>query len=70
LDRDFATAAVTVGERLGQDAAYVIDSSRARNELGWRPQIDLDDGLHEVVSWVEENFDQICSQPLEYRHAA
>ncbi len=70
LGRDFAKATVTVGERLGQDAAYVIDSSRARNELGWRPQIGLDDGLHEVVSWVEENFDEICSQPLEYRHAA
>ena len=70
LDRDFAASTVTVGERLGQDAAYVIDSSRARQELKWRPQIDLDTGLREVVTWIQENFAEICTQPLEYRHAA
>ena len=70
LGRDFAASTHTVGERLGQDAAYVIDSSRARHELGWRPQVELDEGLREVVSWVKQNFKQICTQPLEYRHAA
>lgn len=70
LDRDFAASTVSVGERLGQDAAYVIDSSRARQELGWRPTIDLDHGLEEVVNWVQSNRQAIGAQPLEYRHAA
>jgi dTDP-glucose 4,6-dehydratase len=70
LNRDLAASTITVGERLGQDAAYVIDSTRARRELGWRPTIDLDDGLREVVNWVKLNFKEICTQPLEYRHAA
>jgi dTDP-glucose 4,6-dehydratase len=70
LGRDFAASTITVGERLGQDAAYVIDSTRARQELGWQPTIDLNDGLREVVTWVKHNFREICTQPLEYRHAA
>jgi dTDP-glucose 4,6-dehydratase len=57
-----------VEERPGQDAAYVIDSSRARTELGWSPQISLEDGLAEVVAWVEQYWDEIIKQPLEYQH--
>ncbi|HET6884325.1 MAG TPA: GDP-mannose 4,6-dehydratase [Pirellulales bacterium] len=70
LGRDFSTSAVTVGERLGQDAAYIIDSARAREQLGWQPQIELATGLDEVVDWVRKNLAEICNQPLEYRHAA
>ncbi|HEV7225064.1 MAG TPA: GDP-mannose 4,6-dehydratase [Pirellulales bacterium] len=70
LGRDFAASTESVGERLGQDAAYVIDSTRARQELGWRPAISLDEGLSEVVAWVESHWREIRTQPLEYRHAA
>lgn len=70
MHRDFAASTETVGERLGQDAAYVIDSTRAREELGWQPSIGLDQGLEEVVAWVERNWQEIGAQPLEYRHAA
>lgn len=70
MHRDFAASTETVGERLGQDAAYVIDSSRAREDLGWRPSIGLDEGLEQVVDWVERFWQEICTQPLEYRHAA
>lgn len=58
----------TVGERPGQDAAYVIDSTRARTELGWTPQIGLEGGIAEVVDWVDEYWDEIAQQPLEYQH--
>lgn len=57
-----------VGERLGQDAAYVIDSTRARTELGWRPQMSLEEGVEGVVRWVEEYWDEIAAESLEYVH--
>jgi dTDP-glucose 4,6-dehydratase len=60
--------ATPVGERPGQDAAYVIDSTRARTELGWKPEIDFEAGIHEVVRWVEEYWEEILRQPLEYQH--
>jgi dTDP-glucose 4,6-dehydratase len=70
LGKDFDRETVHVGERLGQDAAYVIDSTRARTELGWRPTVSLDEGLAGVVRWVNDNWSEISGQPLEYRHAA
>ena len=68
LGQAFETMTETVGERIGQDAAYVIDSTRARNELGWQPQISFPDGIAETVDWVRTYWDEIQQQPLEYQH--
>jgi dTDP-glucose 4,6-dehydratase len=68
MGRDFAASVAMKEERLGQDAAYVIDSSRAREEFGWKPSISLDQGLREVVGWIEDNWSAIRCAPLEYVH--
>lgn len=54
--------------RPGNDFYYVINSSKAQKELGWRPQISIKKGLKEVINWVEENWDAILKEPLEYIH--
>lgn len=59
---------VDVEERLGQDAAYVIDSTMARTKLGWKPSVSIDDGVQEVVDWIETNWGEISSLQLEYEH--
>jgi len=64
----FDSAVDVVGERPGQDAAYVIDSTRARQTLGWQPEVSLQDGLDEVAEWVERYWDDIQGQPLDYQH--
>jgi dTDP-glucose 4,6-dehydratase len=68
--RQFESATNIAPERPGQDAAYVIDSTLARTELGWSPQVALDEGITEVVDWVESNWHEISTQPLEYIHKA
>jgi dTDP-glucose 4,6-dehydratase len=68
--RRLEDATRAVDERPGQDAAYVIDSSKARTELGWRPTVALETGLTEVVDWVNEYWAEILGKPLEYRHVA
>lgn len=67
---DFEASTEVVGERPGQDAAYVIDSNRARRELGWSPRVSLEEGLAEVVRWIDENWDRIRRESLEYVHRA
>ncbi|MEI9991460.1 MAG: GDP-mannose 4,6-dehydratase [Rhizomicrobium sp.] len=68
MGKDFASATEIGPERPGQDAAYVIDSTKARTELGWKPVISIEDGISEVVDWIEKNWGAISRQPLEYQH--
>ncbi|MCU1448954.1 MAG: dTDP-glucose 4,6-dehydratase [Acidimicrobiales bacterium] len=44
-----------VPDRPGHDRRYLLDSSRIRDELGWRPEVDFADGLSETVRWYEAN---------------
>ncbi len=46
-----------VQDRLGHDLRYAIDSSRARQELGWQPQVRFEDGLAETIQWYRDNQD-------------
>lgn len=57
-----------VGERLGKDAAYHLDSGKVRSELGWQDKVSLDQGLDECIAWVRENFEALKDQPYDYRH--
>ncbi len=70
MGADFEQATRTVAERPGQDAAYLVDSQKARRQLGWAPRVGLEEGLAEVIAWVEANWPGILEQPLEYRHRA
>ncbi|MBI4541810.1 MAG: dTDP-glucose 4,6-dehydratase, partial [Gemmatimonadetes bacterium] len=70
MGRDFETSTRTVGERLGQDARYWLDSTRATRELGWAPAVPFEQGLREVVDWVEANWSVIQQEPLTYVHKA
>ncbi len=70
MGKDFKAVTRDVAERLGQDNAYVIDSSKARRELNWKPQITFDQGLEDVLSWIERNWEKIRQLPVEYIHQA
>jgi dTDP-glucose 4,6-dehydratase len=58
------------GERLGKDAAYMLDSSKLRETLGWRDRVSLDAGLDECIAWVKANLEDLRKQPLGYVHKA
>ena len=70
MGKRFADVTRIVDERPGQDAAYVIDSAKARSELGWKPDISVEQGLKDVVDWVEANWAEIQKQDLNYTHKA
>ncbi len=44
-----------VEDRKGHDKRYAIDFSKAKNELGWEPQISFEDGLRKTVDWYRNN---------------
>jgi len=57
-----------VGERLGKDSAYHLDSTKVREELGWQEQVSFEKGLEDCVRWVQDNFDALKAQPYDYIH--
>lgn len=48
-----------VQDRLGHDFRYAIDSSKAKRDLGWTPQVELDQGIRDTVQWYLDNSDWI-----------
>lgn len=44
-----------VEDRPGHDIRYSLDSSKIREELGWRPRVSFDEGIEETVRWYREN---------------
>lgn len=60
--------AEVVGERVGKDAAYRLDSGKLRAELGWRDQISLEKGIEETIDWVDANLSDLAALPQSYIH--
>ncbi len=48
-----------VTDRAGHDYRYAIDSSKLKNELGWEPSLQFEEGIEETVKWYLENEDWV-----------
>ena len=38
------------------------------NEFGWKPRVSLENGIKETIDWVQNNFDDLIKEPMEYFH--
>ncbi|HEV2360799.1 MAG TPA: dTDP-glucose 4,6-dehydratase [Acidimicrobiales bacterium] len=45
----------TVPDRPGHDRRYLLDSTKIRTELGWRPEVGFEEGLADTVRWYRDN---------------
>lgn len=41
--------------RPGHDRRYALNCAKMKDLLGWKPKVDLDDGLSETVAWYVNN---------------
>ncbi len=46
-----------VTDRAGHDLRYAIDSSKLKNELGWEPSLQFEEGIEKTVKWYLDNQD-------------
>ncbi|MDA8074886.1 MAG: dTDP-glucose 4,6-dehydratase [Actinomycetota bacterium] len=50
-----ATLKQIVPDRPGHDRRYLLDTTKIRTELGWRPLVDFDRGMADTVEWYAAN---------------
>lgn len=68
LRADFSKVVEIVGDRPGKDAAYLLDSTKARQTLAWSDSIPFEQGVDETIHWVQQHLDVLRTQPLDYIH--
>lgn len=44
-----------VKDRAGHDLRYAIDATKIKNELGWMPSLQFEEGLEKTVDWYLNN---------------
>ena len=61
-----------VTDRAGHDLRYAIDSKKLKNELGWEPSLQFEEGIEKTVAWYLENtswLNQVTSREYQkYYH--
>ena len=63
------TELVEVSEdRLGKDQAYLLDSTKLRENFNWEDKVNLEQGLNDTLSWVDKNIEILKSLPADYIH--
>ena len=58
LDREEGTSRkliTYVKDRAGHDMRYAIDATKLKNELGWEPSLQFEEGLEKTVDWYLSN---------------
>ena len=50
-----------VKDRPGHDRRYAMDTTRIRDDLGWRPRHSLAEGLEKTVDWMLANRDWLAA---------
>ena len=46
-----------VDDRAGHDLRYAIDSTKLKDELGWEPSLQFEEGIEKTVAWYLDNKD-------------
>lgn len=44
-----------VADRPGHDFGYAVNPDKLINELGWKPEVNFEDGLNETIEWYKKN---------------
>ena len=54
LDKE-ESSIVYVEDRLGHDRRYAIDTTKIKDEIGWEPEINFQEGMVDTINWYVNN---------------
>ena len=55
-------------DRMGKDFKYYLNSNKLRNELKWKPKINISKGIIETKKWIDINYGQLSKISTTYKH--
>lgn len=68
MGKNFEDIVEMAEDRLGKDDAYLLDSQKIRNDLGWTEKFTLEDGIRHTLEWLDNNLEILRDQPDSYIH--
>lgn len=68
LGVDLERAVEQAPDRPGKDQAYLMDATKAREQLGWQPAVPFVQGIQETIRWVKDNLEEMKRLPWDYVH--
>jgi dTDP-glucose 4,6-dehydratase len=68
MGADFRKVVEVSEDRPGKDAAYLLDSTKARTTLGWTDTVALEAGVQQTIDWVNTHFEVLRHEPFDYIH--
>ena len=55
-DDGYSESLITyVKDRAGHDLRYAIDATKIKDELGWKPSLQFEEGIEKTIKWYLEN---------------
>jgi len=68
MNMNIEDAVEITDDRPGKDAAYLLDSSNAKNKLGWNDSVSLEQGIEDTIKWIGDNLEILREIPMVYLH--
>ncbi|MGH8106563.1 MAG: dTDP-glucose 4,6-dehydratase [Arenimonas sp.] len=57
--KSYAEQMTFVKDRPGHDRRYAIDAGKIKNELGWHPAVNFEQGIEQTIQWYLDNQDWV-----------
>ena len=68
MQKDYKKNINLTNEHFSQDKIYSLSSKLIRNNLKWNDKYELENGVIEVMNWIEDNWSIISRMSHEYVH--
>jgi dTDP-glucose 4,6-dehydratase len=63
----FKDAVMITPKRPGQDNAYRLHTEDLRFSIGWEDSISLEEGIAEVIAWMNKDWESLKNEPMNYQ---
>ena len=68
LNKKFKQNIIISKDRKGKDQSYYLNTAKIKNELNWKHETKLENGIYDTIDWITNNFGKIKLKHINYNH--